>query len=259
MELTFVAMLILSLAQGVDETPAAVTTPAATASLADAPVIEVDGDERIISETIISVTPLECDCEARVRPGHFGVGKRSNLPLAHTGKREGLIPRLWAKMFGKRDADCAACRGDEAVVVRVVDEVTEPELSESLTLVSSVSDDKAGEEIVAAAEKATTPAPPVLEPSRADDFSWIQGRLQWVHVKGGAWVVRYAPLDREDIHGGSVVLVRDRRFEDFHEGDFVRLEGEILSQKSSVFLGGPLYRVQHITMLASSSPEGENQ
>lgn len=254
MKLTFVAMLILSLAQGVDETPVAEATPAATASPVDAPVIEVDGDERIISEMIISVTPLECDCEASVRPGKFGVRK-----LSQTGKPEGLIPRLWAKMFGKREADCEACQANEAVVVRVVDEVAEPALSESLTLVSSVSDDKAGEEVVAAAEKAKAPAPPVLEPSRADDFSWIQGRLQWVHVKGGAWVVRYAPLDQEDIHGGSVVLVRDRRFEDFHEGDFVRLEGEILSQKPSVFLGGPLYRVQHITMLASSADEGESR
>ena len=78
--------------------------------------------------------------------------------------------------------------------------------------------------------------------SHADDYSKLTGELFFVHTDGGRWVLRYAPISREDRYGGSVVLARDLNMDDFSEGDLVSIEGEVLSDKSGVPLGGPLYR-----------------
>lgn len=94
----------------------------------------------------------------------------------------------------------------------------------------------------------TQVAAPTRELDHAADYSWVQGTLTFVHVNGGAWIVRYAGLDETDPHGGSVVLARDRRLNDFKEGDVVRVRGEILNPRSSKFLGGPLYRVHSISL-----------
>ena len=89
--------------------------------------------------------------------------------------------------------------------------------------------------------------------AHADDYSWVQGTLYRVHVRGGVWVVRYASLDVTDRFGGSLVLARDHRIDDLHEGDLVRVQGELLNDRSSVFLGGPLYRVLDVTLLQRAS------
>jgi hypothetical protein len=83
----------------------------------------------------------------------------------------------------------------------------------------------------------------------APDYGWLTGQLFYVHADGGLWVLRYAPLWKEDRHGGSVVLARDIRMDNYHEGDLVTIHGEILSERSSVFLGGPLYRAQSIQLV----------
>jgi hypothetical protein len=83
----------------------------------------------------------------------------------------------------------------------------------------------------------------------APDYSWVTGQLTFVHADGGLWVLRYAPLDVEDPNGGSVVLARDVRMDDYREGDLVTVHGEIVSQRSSKFLGGPLYQVQSIQLV----------
>ena len=83
----------------------------------------------------------------------------------------------------------------------------------------------------------------------APDYSWLTGQLFYVHADGGLWVLRYAPLWQEDPNGGSVVLARDLRMDEFHEGDLVTVHGEILSPRSSVFLGGPLYRASKISLV----------
>ena len=95
------------------------------------------------------------------------------------------------------------------------------------------------------------PRTPVM--THADDYSWVQGKLYRVHVRGGVWVVRYASLDVTDRFGGSLVLARDRRVDNLREGDFVRVQGELLNDKSSVFLGGPLYRVLDVSLLQQAS------
>ncbi|HWG42228.1 MAG TPA: hypothetical protein VN688_05530, partial [Gemmataceae bacterium] len=84
---------------------------------------------------------------------------------------------------------------------------------------------------------------------RAADYSWVTGQLFYVHADGGLWVLRYAPLSQEDANGGSVVLARDRQMDSYREGDLVKVQGEILNQKGSIFLGGPLYRTQSIQLV----------
>ncbi len=86
----------------------------------------------------------------------------------------------------------------------------------------------------------------------APDYSWLTGQLFYVHADGGLWVLRYAPLWKEDPNGGSMVLARDLRMDNYQEGDLVTIHGEILNQHGSDFLGGPLYRVQSIQLVERS-------
>ena len=44
----------------------------------------------------------------------------------------------------------------------------------------------------------------------AADYSKVVGQLYYVHIDGGVWILRYAPLSQEDGNGGSVVLAHDR-------------------------------------------------
>jgi hypothetical protein len=88
---------------------------------------------------------------------------------------------------------------------------------------------------------------------RAADYSWVTGQLFFVHADGGLWVLRYAPLWKEDPNGGSVILSRDRQMDSYREGDLVKVHGEILNQKGSIFLGGPLYRAESIELIDRSA------
>lgn len=85
--------------------------------------------------------------------------------------------------------------------------------------------------------------------AHAADYSSLTGQLFFVHADGGLWVLRYAPLWQEDPNGGSMVLARGTSMDNYHEGDLVTVHGNILSQRSSVFLGGPLYRVSSISLV----------
>lgn len=86
--------------------------------------------------------------------------------------------------------------------------------------------------------------------AHAEDYSWLIGEIHFVHVQGGAWVLRYLPLDESDNFGGSVVLVRDARMSKFQEGDLVRVSGEVLRDRSTKYLGGPLYRIHDVKLIA---------
>jgi len=81
------------------------------------------------------------------------------------------------------------------------------------------------------------------------EYSKLTGQLFYVHTDGGLWVLRYAPLSEEDRNGGSVILSRDRMMNSYKEGDLITVEGEIISQKGSAHLGGPLYRVQQMILV----------
>jgi len=87
--------------------------------------------------------------------------------------------------------------------------------------------------------------------SCAADYSRLTGQLSYVHTGGGLWVVRYAPLDGDDRYGGSVVLAPVVSMDSYKEGDLVSVTGEVLNdgQRTSKFLGGPLYRTTSVTLL----------
>ena len=82
----------------------------------------------------------------------------------------------------------------------------------------------------------------------ATDYTSLTGQLFFVHADGGYWVLRYAPLSEEDRHGGSVVLARDANMDGYREGDLVTVQGSIIQAKTSLYLGGPLYRVTQIAL-----------
>jgi hypothetical protein len=85
--------------------------------------------------------------------------------------------------------------------------------------------------------------------TNAPDYSSLTGQLFFVHADGGLWVLRYAPVWKEDQFGGSVVLARDLRMDSFREGDLVTVRGEILDRGRTKYVGGPLYRGQAITLI----------
>lgn len=84
---------------------------------------------------------------------------------------------------------------------------------------------------------------------RAANTSNLTGQLVFVHADGGYWVLRYAPLGEEEANGGSVVLARDFRMDNYRDGDKVTVTGEILSERGTRKLGGPLYRVHSIRLV----------
>lgn len=77
----------------------------------------------------------------------------------------------------------------------------------------------------------------------AEDYRWLVGRLQRVHVPGSDWKLRYLPLSAQDQYGGSVVLSLDARVDEFNDGDVVYMEGEIIGNRPTLYLSGPLYRI----------------
>jgi hypothetical protein len=85
--------------------------------------------------------------------------------------------------------------------------------------------------------------------ARVTDYSNLTGQLFYVHADGGIWVLRYAPLSEEDANGGSVVLAHDRKMNNYREGDLVTVTGQVLSQKGSAHLGGPLYQIHAISLV----------
>jgi hypothetical protein len=81
------------------------------------------------------------------------------------------------------------------------------------------------------------------------DYSKLTGQLFFVHTDGGRWVVRYAPISKEDRFGGSVVLARDFPMDGFHEGDLIDVEGQVLLEKSGLPLGGALYQAAKVDLV----------
>ena len=78
------------------------------------------------------------------------------------------------------------------------------------------------------------------------EYRWLVGKLQRVHVPGSDWKLRYLPLSQVDEHGGGVVLSIDARVDEFKDGDVVFIEGEIIGNRPTLYLSGPLYRINAI-------------
>ena len=80
---------------------------------------------------------------------------------------------------------------------------------------------------------------------RDPEFRWLLGRLERMEGYGGQWRLRYATLDTWDERGTSVVLEPDVRLNEYRDGDFVYVRGEVVSRSTSR-LRGAVYRVRII-------------
>ncbi len=98
----------------------------------------------------------------------------------------------------------------------------------------------------------SAPIPALPEYAHGEKYEWLLGQLQRVHSTKHQWKVRYASLDEHDQWGGSMVLAPDARLDQWKDGDAVYIEGEILTKRPSVYLSGPLYRVQNILSKAEA-------
>lgn len=78
------------------------------------------------------------------------------------------------------------------------------------------------------------------------NYGRVIGVLQRVHLPGVEWKLRFAGLDENDQWGGSFVLATDYRIDQFRDGDVVYAEGRILQNRRSLYVTGPLYRVDVI-------------
>jgi hypothetical protein len=89
--------------------------------------------------------------------------------------------------------------------------------------------------------------------ARDSEYRWLQGVLE-KHFKG-YYCLRYADSSVEEAYGGKVRLVDDARLTQFHDGDVLRIEGELVSESE----GGPharwenpRYRVKGIELVQQS-------
>ncbi len=83
----------------------------------------------------------------------------------------------------------------------------------------------------------------------APDYSWIRGRLEHSAVRGGGWLVRYAPFDGDDRYGGSFLLDIDPRQRGLKPGDWVSVRGQLVQSAGESAWSKPTYRVQEISKL----------
>lgn len=103
--------------------------------------------------------------------------------------------------------------------------------------------------------KQPEPAPiQIPEYAHARDYRWLVGQLQRVHSPKHQWKIRYADLEENEHWGGSMVLAEDVRLDQWKDGDLVYVEGEILNDRPSLYLAGPLYRVRHIRAAQDAPP-----
>jgi hypothetical protein len=174
-----------------------------------------------------------------------------------------LFPRLHhclASLFRHRCPDGPCCEANPPAMIAqtapaaVLPPVQPAPATEAVSMIQPV-----------AAAPAPVASPPATEIAKeyldkvanAEDYSWVTGQLFYIHIHAdqGLWVVRYAPVDKEDRYGGSVVLAPAADMSGVQEGDLVTVHGEILNQgRATRFLGGPLYRALDVELKARNRP-----
>jgi hypothetical protein len=85
------------------------------------------------------------------------------------------------------------------------------------------------------------------------EYRWIQGVLE-KHYRG-YYSLRYADSSVEEAYGGKVRLVDDQRLTQFHDGDVLRIEGELVSENEvgpHARWENPYYRVKGIELVQQS-------
>jgi hypothetical protein len=94
---------------------------------------------------------------------------------------------------------------------------------------------------------AAVPTPPSPATGHSPDYTWLNGEVQRYRLTKG-WQLRYARLDEEDVHGGSVLLVGDTvHLDHLKEGQRVRVTGQIVPRESPS--GGTSYHVDSLQVL----------
>ena len=145
-----------------------------------------------------------------------------------------------------RGTQCTQCCGPAAA-----------EQSQAPEAISPVPDSPPAEPAEAApaapqAARVPVDAEPATEPvsTGTDDYAvyghdprhrWLVGRLE--RIGGAWWRLHYLP-DAGGQPGRSMVLAPDIRLEEYAQGDFVYVQGEVVADTPSP--RGPLYRVRII-------------
>lgn len=86
---------------------------------------------------------------------------------------------------------------------------------------------------------------------RAADYTWLQGVLDKHYL--GYLTLRYCDYSADDHWGGKVVLEDDSRLAQFHDGDVVQVEGELIAPSTSAadqpWQHYPRYRIRRIELI----------
>jgi hypothetical protein len=93
----------------------------------------------------------------------------------------------------------------------------------------------------------------------SEDYKWITGQLSYVRSsRGGTWVLCYAAPDQVDRYGGCVILMATPELKEYHDGELVCVEGEVIKGKDPPKdLAGALYRVTAIAHVSPQSLQGK--
>lgn len=94
-------------------------------------------------------------------------------------------------------------------------------------------------------------SPPQAGFGHAPDYSWLTGEVEHIRARN-VWRLRYAPADQEDRYGGTVVLVGDGLPADRHNGQIVRVEGQLVNPDTSE--ARPPYWVRSFQLLKAAPP-----
>lgn len=122
----------------------------------------------------------------------------------------------------------------------------EPEVSETDRGVEQASFETS-EPIAEVTEPVVAAAEPPGRFSHADDYSLLEGRLEFSQ-KHRLWKLRYIPLDGvTDAYGGSVNLGEAPDLNDYHEGDFVIVRGEVKAPAATARSFAPTFAIASVT------------
>lgn len=84
--------------------------------------------------------------------------------------------------------------------------------------------------------------------ARADDFSWLQGVLEW--DASGTLALRYNAAPSKDPVYGRVALLFDPPLKEIKEGDVIRVWGKFVSPDTAISPHGPpRYRVDQLLLV----------
>ncbi len=83
----------------------------------------------------------------------------------------------------------------------------------------------------------------------AADYSWLSGQVEYSRLSHG-WRLRYASVDEDDLHGGSVTLTENPRLDELKDGQHIRVTGHL--QNPADRATAPAYSVDSFEVRAPS-------